>query len=201
MIISECSIQLFSKCAYSKKPEDKETGITEVGGQEMWDVIYTEYVDMSGAADTKECYLVKSIHNINCRLAFISEQIQLQIDCFNEFQQPFAESLKRLKEYGHRITFNGDGEDFKRQLQRVELREAKKIAERDGHMKELNQLRKEGMKSDNIKEDDRKSFIRLLNAISKHQGYGIDKEKTMADEFALMVKSHKEHYEALTENT
>lgn len=183
-------------CAYEKKDD----AIEMAGGQEAWDMIYTEYVDLSGAADTKECSLLRSIHNINCRLAFIDEMLNLQIKCFNEFQQPFAEGLKRLKEYGHRITFNGNAEDFRKQLARVELREAKRIAERDGFVKELNQLRKEGMKTENIKEDDRKNFIRLLNTISKHQGYGIDKINTMMDEFALMVKSHKEHCEALTEN-
>lgn len=193
MIISECSIKVFMDCLYNKN-------IEAAGGEESWGLLYTTYVDMSGAADTKECSLRRSIHNINCRLTFISEMIQLQILCFNNFSQPFAEGLKRLKEYGHRITFNGDAEDFRKQLKRIELREAKKIAERDNLNKNLSQLLKEGMKVENIQADDRSNFIRLLNAIAKHQGYGINKTETMMDEFALMVKAHKEHYEALTEN-
>ena len=199
MNIDKCSVALFMRCAYSKEIEIKEAAIIEVGGEECWNLLYTTYVDLSGAADSKEHNLMRALFNIECRLQFINEMLDLQVKCFNEFGQPFLPATLALKPYGHKIAFNGNAEDFKAQLQRVEMREAKKIAEKDSIIKELNQLRKEGMKASNITTDDRVSFIRLLNSISKHQGYGIDKEKTMADEFALMVKSHKEHFEALTE--
>lgn len=192
MTISECSVRQFMDCLFNGKYE-------VVNGRDNWSLIYTDYVDMSGAADNKECTLKRAILNIDLRLSFIDSMIILNVKSLNAFGLPWPGSINDVQQYGHRIQWNGDAENFISQLKRIELREIKRISQRNGFIKELEQLAKEGMKAENIKEDDRKNFIKLLNGIGKHQGYGIDKDKTMMDEFALMVKSRKDEYEALNE--
>src|ERR1700749_359678 len=190
MTISECSIKVFMECLCNKKYDG-------VGGFDNWNSIYTEYIDLSGSADTKECSLKRTILDIELRLSFINSVIEVNIRSLNAFNLPFPGTIEDIKNYGHHIAWNGDKEDFVKQLKKIERRESKRIAEREGLIKELNQLVKEGMKATNVKENDRKNFLVLLNGIGKHQGYGIDKDKTMMDEFSLMVKSRKDEYEAL----
>lgn len=234
MTASECNIKNFMLCLYEGK-------IELVGGKDDWEIIYTTYIDLSGAADTKEVTLQRQIHNIDVRLAAISSLISFQISWYSftlsikyESENELYELNKKLnaldkhsndfekcksdieisivdreliisklpsaaifafddfKKYGHRLSWSGDWDNFQQQLKIVETKEKKRIAEKDGLLKEYTKLKTQGMKVSNIDKEDRKVFLRLLNATSQYIGYHIDKEKTMIDEFALMVKDRND---------
>lgn len=189
MKASECSIKIFMLCLCEGKLE-------LVGGEENWDALYTEYIDLSGAADTKECTLLRNIHNIKCRLWMISSLIAHQISWHSQFSVPFPHAFKDFKGYGHRLVWNDDWPDFEKQLQRVETKEKKKVAELDILQKEYEKLKAHGLKAKDVKANDKKDFIKLIHAIEENRGFALSRTETMIDEFAIMVKTQKDAAEA-----
>lgn len=182
---STCSIKIFMLCLFEGKHN-------LVGGSNAWDLLYTDYIDLSGAADTKECTLLRNIHNKHSRIFFINYLIQLQLDWHREFGVPFPEAFKDFKRFGHRLIWNDDWEFFEKQLKRIEAKEKKNVAELDGLKKELERLRKHGMKAADVKPSDRRDFIKLIQAVEESRGFALNKEETTVEEFAIMVKSRKD---------
>lgn len=168
-----------------------EKDFSKAGSEEAWNSIYTEYVDLSGAANTREVTIQREIFNIECRLNYVHTAIGLHIKCYNEFGKPLPQATLGLKSLGHQISWNGDWNNFELQLKMIEAREKKKIAERDKFLKELKELQK-----GNLKPATRTDFLRLVITIEKHLGFAIDRGKRNAEDFALMVKDYHELAEA-----
>lgn len=165
-------------------------------GVENFDAIWTEYIDLSGIAQTRDKDLLVAIHNIEVRLLVIPEMISFQLKFMAENKMPYVDGFWFFKKYGHRLTWNEDDPDnFFKQLEFVDIKERKFIAERDDLKKQQSLLKKNGVVVDG---NGRKEFIKLLNAIGKYRRNDIDRDKVDVETYALMIK---DYFETSTEKT
>lgn len=179
---SQCSIKVFMDCLF----ENDFRGL-DGGGKDELDVIHTEYVDLSGIGETREYELMISIHNTEERLTFITTQLEIQQRFFKNFDIPFVNAFDDFRKYGHRLTWDDNNpEAFLKQLDMIEIREKKFVAEYDKHVKELKTLKSDGVKIDG---NGRRDFIRQMNNLRRF-GYQVDKDKTDIEELALMIRDH-----------
>lgn len=163
-----------------------------VGGIENWELVFTEYVDLSGIGETAQYELLTNIHNTQLRISKVAGLIELEKDFFTAFNEPFMQAFDDFKKLGHRLVWDaGNPKQFIDQLQAVETREKKYKAELDMHMKELESLKTDGVKVDT---NSRASFVKTLNRLGKH-GYKIDKDKTDMEELSLMIREYDEEIE------
>jgi hypothetical protein len=189
LTIDTCTLRNFMECLFHGRTE-------LVGGEEAWDKIYTEFIDLSGAANTRECTISRQIHNVQIRIAWFKAMLDLQYRFLEQFEIPFVTAFDDFKRKSHKLKWNGDIEEFKQQLFRVDVKERKNIAELDRLFKEMSDLKKDGMTTKNITDNSRKEFVTLINVISKDNGYRINKDEVTVEEFALMIKSYSEAKEA-----
>jgi hypothetical protein len=163
-----------------------------IGGQSNLDVLYTEYIDLSGLGETHQKTLLINIHNLEVRLTVMPALIDLQKKSFAATNAPYEPAFELFKKYGHRLRWDADEPmAFIKQLERVEIREKKCIAELDSFMKELGTLKKEGPK---VNANGRQDFIKQLNRVGK-PGF-IDREKTDMESYSLMIADYYEELDA-----
>lgn len=184
----EISIRQFMQCMHEGK-------FDVVGGYDNWDQLYTKYVDASGAADTKECLLMRNINNVHAKIVFVQEIIGINHKFLDIFSIPFLPSLLDLKKTGHRLKWNNDVDDFKKQLNRVEVEERSNVAEMDLLVSDLEKLKKEGLKASKIEKNDRKDFVRQITIIAKHNNRAIDRDKIDMEEYCIMIKDYSDYVE------
>lgn len=190
-----------------------------------WDNLFISYIDLSGMAQSRQKDLMTAIHNIETRLSCIDSFISVQKQCLNIAGVPLQKYVSQrtiidelgecgpaggllsietkevspfddIKRYGHRLIWNPkDPQGFIMQLDRIESKEKRRVAELNKLHKELSDL----SKSKTVKEDKdaRQEFIRMLNTLSKEQGYAIDRETTDMETFCLMIKQNQEDSEAM----
>lgn len=177
----DCSIKIFMECLFHGRRELLNGG--------NFEEIFTEYVDLSGIGETQEYNLMNGIHNIQTRMVFIESMIEFHKRFLKEFNMPYVDGFKDLRKYGHRLTWDPEHPQiFVQQLQMMEIKEKKNQAELDKMIKELNALKKDGVKPD---KNGRVNFVRQLNNLGK-AGYDINRETTDMEALALMIKDHGE---------
>lgn len=160
-----------------------------VGGEENWELVFTEHIDLSGIGETTQYELLSNIHNTQLRVSKAAGLIELQKTFFVAFDQPFMPAFDDFKKLGHRLVWDPENPtQFIDQLEAVENREKRFKAELDSYIKELEQLKTEGVKVDS---NSRVAFVKRLNRLGKH-GYKIDKDKTDMEELSLMIKEYDE---------
>lgn len=175
----ECSVRQFMKALF----EDDRSEF------ENFELIWAEYVDLSGLCETREKDLMAAIHNIDIRQKVIPGMSKFEMSYLEEFGKPYLDAFWIFKKFGHRLKWNDDKEDFLRQLEFMRLKELTHESVRDKLEKELADLRKVGIKIDG---NGRKEFIKLLNDIGKQRRNDVDRDKTDVETFALMVKDFLE---------
>ncbi len=179
---NQCSVKIFMACLF----ENDKSGLE--GGD--FETIFTEYIDLSGIGETREFDLLTGIHNIQARMTFIETMLEVQKRFFKEFEMPFVNAFDDFRPFGHRLSWDPEKPElFIEQLKRIETIEKKSQAELDAKFKELNSLKKNGMKSTDV--NGRVDFVRQLNNLNK-AGYKIDREKTDMEELALMIRDYNE---------
>lgn len=176
--IAECTIRMGMRCMFNQD-------YTEVGGKDTWENIYTEFMDISTLAQNRVTELEIAIHNTKIRLIGMESHINLQRKAIETFGFPFGPGGSWFRKYGHRLTWNGNKENFLQQVKMVEIKEKRFVAELDKLEKELNDLQTNGVKENN---NTRGIFMQLLSDVQRHQRYHLDKDKIMMDEFAYMIK-------------
>jgi len=177
----ECSVRIFMKCLFNQDYE-------ALGGGDF-EKIHTEYVDLSNIGQTKEFDLMNAIHNLQTRIMTVPILVQVQFGFFKNFEMPFVNAFDEFKKYGHRITWDPERPElFIGQMERVAIKEKKFTAELDTRLKELTDLKKNGVKVDS---NSRHSFVKMLNTLGK-EGYQIDKDKTDMEEMSLMIREYDE---------
>lgn len=161
-----------------------------VGGIDNWDAVYTEYIDLSGIGETQEFNLLTNIHNVQHRITQVQGYLDIQKKFFATFNEPFEPALKDLRKFGHRLTWDiGNPKQFIQQLEMCEVKEKTYVAQLDSYMKELTDLKKEGVKK--ITTNGRVDFVKQMNRLGK-DGYKIDKDKTDMEEYSLMIREYNE---------
>jgi hypothetical protein len=174
---SECSLRVFMKCLF----EDDQSDV------DNFELIWSEYVDLSGLCENREKEILVSIHNIKVRQSVIPALIKFQLDYIERFKEPYLEAFWIFKKYGHQVIWNSDAEELARQLERVRLKELQYESQLDMIERELQDLKKEGVKIDG---NGRKEFIRLLNDVGKYRRNDIDRDRTDVETFAIMVRDY-----------
>lgn len=174
---SECSITKFMAYSFDGKDEDIE-------GPEL---IWAEFIDLSGLCENREKDIMVVMHNICVRKFVIPGLIQFQLAHLEKFEKPYIDGFWLFKKYGHRLEWKEDLQEFVMQMDRIRLAELQYDSQLESLEKDLQSLKKDGVK---ITGNGRTEFIRLLNDVGKYRRNDIDREKTDIETFALMVKDY-----------
>lgn len=178
MTLADITVRRFKECL---------KGNTE--GIDNWEQLFTQYVDLSGIGETEEYTLMVAIHNLGVRVAGVNAFIQLQINWYNNFDEPFELAFEDMKKYHIKISYDPSQPGrFLQRLKQIEADEKRNIAEMDSLIKDLEELRKNGVKPGKSSSE---TFIRTLNALNK-EGYRIDNDKTDMEELSLMIRQRNE---------
>lgn len=188
MQAKDCSVRNFMKSYFDRD-------FTTISEPDIKD-IYTEYVDIAGLFETEEFARVCHVHYLNNRINSVRLSIKLQTDFLEGFGTPYIPELKFFNKFGHKLMWHEDKKRFLDDLKKIELKENKYISTLESKMKELIELRKSKSNNEQPKELSRNAFIRTLNSLGK-MGYKIDKDDTMMDEVALMIKQQSEEAEQI----
>ena len=188
---SECSIRMFMSCAFGKdlksliisgEPAEEELNAA-------WLNIYTEFVDLSGLAQTQEFEIMKTIFYLDSRVKRIKLLIFIQNESIEKLGQPCIGAFAKLDMYGHRLMWDKDHPDleaFKQRILSIESTEKRYEIELNGKIKELMNLKKKQQNQELPEMQKRKEFIRSLNNLER-AGFRIDRDKTTVEDLALMI--------------
>jgi hypothetical protein len=163
--------------------------------KEDFDICYAEYIDATGLFATEEFDLVAGIHYLTNKVNSIRIWVSLQRQYILIFQEPYLEHLDFLTRYGYNIKWNGDVEDFEKQLNNILLRDSKSKVDLESKQKKLNDLRDKKDKPLTPKQT-REQFIRMMNSLGKI-GFTISKKETTVEELALMLTQQFEEQDKL----
>lgn len=185
MMLHEINITRFMRALFHK----------EYDGIDNWDDLWLQFIDNSGMGETRQAGLLTALHKIEVRLHFITAYVDYQFKFIGLTGLPATHVFNDLHKYGHRLIWSGDIEQFSIQLRRIDAKERRNKAEHDKLQKEYDTLQKTGK----VKDDDRSrnDFVRMVNAISKHAGYRINKDDTDMEEFSLMIRSYNDEMKAI----
>lgn len=198
----DCTIKVFIKCRFDKD----YSGLIVSGNPSQeelfnaFDNINSQFLDLSGT-EIAEIELLKSIHELNCRIESAKAFFTLQhiwLYHFDEPPAPAVTAMIELGKYGYKLEWNGDKDLFKSQLAKYEAKEKKNIVRLDGLQKQLDNFHKaeeEAETNPAVKKTIRNSrteFIRLITELQKF-GYTINREVTTMEELAIMYKEYHDY--------
>lgn len=187
MKFEECTIQQFINAKF--------LGIDSLITKEEIESIWEAYIDKTKQYEVEEFEMVSYIHYLNGRINYIKMSVDLQKRFIDNFDLPYLEAIKSFqKKYGYFLKYNGDNEDFKRQLDNIEKKEGKYIVELEEKIKALLEFRKSKRSKDNPVKVTKESFLMTVIILSKI-GYSIDKNSTTMEELALMIENQNEQNE------
>ena len=186
---AECSIRIFMACKFDNNLEKlilestaddfKKTELTEA-----WDKILAEYIDLSGDSPV-EVEMMKGVVYLQARNKSIELAIWMQHESITKLGHPMFEGFQLFKKKGYKLIWNSDKDYFIQQLDSIKAREARFHAELDKKRKDLSDFR-DKQKQGPEQEASRATFISMLNELQRF-GYPIDKDKTTAEDLAVMI--------------
>jgi len=193
---SDCVIDRFMKCAFQGKYRclviSGEASNDQL--QNAFEIIYAEYVDLSGLYITREFEISGYIDSLDKRISTVKRFVSLQRAFLHEFDVPFLPGFGLVKKYGHRLywDFNHPDKDaFLKKLVQIEASESRYQAELNKKVNELVELRKKKINKEFSLLESRKQFIMSMNRLQQ-QKFVIDKDRTTMEELGLMVKDHRD---------
>lgn len=167
-------------------------GDRSVMNDDVYNEVYSEYVDTAQLYEEEEFNMITRIHYLNNRINTISIGIRLQRQFIEEFDIPCLSGFEVFKKNGHMLYWTGDKEKFMETLRRIEVKDKKYISEVENNIKTLTEFRKKkGLKDEQPVKIRRESFIKTINSLGKI-GYKIDKLVNTPEDLALMIKQQKE---------
>jgi hypothetical protein len=163
-----------------------------VMSNEEFEIVYTEWTDVTGAYNTNEFNKVVYINRLKHRLNQTRVGVKAQKDFINEFGIPYLPEISFFEKFGYKLKWEGDLESFNLQLDRIETGEFKYESQLEGKLKELEDLReKEKKKKESSfqqpKQTSRERWVKTINTLGKI-GYQIRKDETTVEELAYMIK-------------
>lgn len=152
-----------------------------------WEIVYIEFIDLSGLAATDEYDLLVAINNIIIRIETVPTYIEVQRQCIKHFNLYHPVATEKLKKFGYPMPNEvSKAEAFlssvlsKEKRWRQDLRQANAKLEKLKHP-EGNDAKKAS-----------RSWGKTKNEMSKRQGYRIDSKLTLVKEYALMILAAQE---------
>lgn len=193
---ADCNVDKFMKCAFQERYRCLLLSGDASDDQlrTVFEIIYAEYVDLSGLYVTREFELSGYIDSLEKRLATIKRFVNLQRTFLHEFDVPFLPGFALVKKYGHRLYWdfnNPDKEAFLKKLEQIQASESRYQAELNKKVNELVEMRKKKISKTFTLLESRKQFIMSMNRLQQNK-YVIDKEKTSMEEMALMIKDFRD---------
>lgn len=196
----DCSIKKFMDCLFSQRYKVLviEGEFTEQEQKDAFEIIYAEYVDLSGMYVTREFELYAYITSLDNRINTMDRFLELQKQFIGQFGVPFIPGLGIIKKYGHSLHWvvgETDLDWFLKKLESIGLRERRYTQERDKKVKELLDLRKKRIKKEHNVLQTRKEFISMLNRLQQNR-FMIDKNETTVEDLAVMIKDNRDDVES-----
>jgi len=154
--------------------------------KEDFDIVYAEYIDVSGLYLSKEFELVAYIAYLKNRIFILKTLIATQRMCIDTFHKPYIEGIELFSTFGYKVEWDGDEKKFLAKMDKMSsvLRsKSTELRHKEFEYEQLKAAKKE--KAPEIQS--RHEFIRMLNSFSKY-GFSVDKNKTTVEELALMIK-------------
>ncbi|MCW3108481.1 MAG: hypothetical protein JWQ09_2987 [Segetibacter sp.] len=191
-----CTIAAYMSCMFDNdfKSLILEGDPTEDEIQEAWENINLEYLELSSGGNTAEVTAIKEVEEIKIKLETFEIYLLLQHRSMSLLGYPFFRGIKVL---GDRVDFplkwNGEREDFIKQLKKVEVRSKSlklKLQIAESRLEAIRQVSKDKEKnksSDSRKSKLREGFITILVTLPT-SGYVIDRNKTTMEDLAVMIK-------------
>lgn len=196
---ADCNIKQFIRCAFEGKYKvlliDGEATDAEL--QSAFEMIYAQYIDLSGMYQTREFELSAYINFVDNRIRTIERFIELQRLFLREFNMPFLPAFGLFKKYGHHLVWNPEYPDtdlFKKKLGQIEMKEKKYHSILNTKIKDLVEFKKKQIAGEHSLLESRKQFITTLNRLQQAK-FVIDKNETSVEELALMIRDHKDQIE------
>lgn len=188
MTLSDISIRRFDNALHKK----------DYNGIDNWQELWLSYLDQSGIGETREKSLITAQYILQSRLLFIYGIPDEDIPGYLKFQEMFFIAMDQpctgvfsdLHKYGHRLTWDASNPShFLQQLKKIDAKERRNKAELDKIVKELSDYRK-GQPIVKENEDSRRDFTRRYYAVSKEFAPGLDRDKTMMDDYCILLKDY-----------
>jgi hypothetical protein len=153
-----------------------------------FEIVYSEYIDLSGLYNSKEFELCTYINYLKNRIFVLKTVIATQEMYLDAFNEPYIDGFFIFDSFGYSVKWNNDVDDFQKQLKKIESHERQKSGELRRKEFEFQQLKDARKNYKKPLIQTRHDFIKMLNAFNK-SGYKIDREKTTVEELALMIKT------------
>ena len=154
--------------------------------KEDFDIVYSEYIDLTGLYNSKEFELFAYINYLKNRIYTAKTLVWAQLIFLEQFKVPYIDGFEVFERIGHKVSWNDDEKKFIAQMNRISSMTRAKELELRRKEFEFMQLRN-AKKEDKPEIQSRHDFIRMLNSFNK-EGYRIDRKKTTVEELALMIK-------------
>lgn len=156
---------------------------------EMWQQIYEEYLDMTGAhRNNYALTLTAEINELFFRHVSIVEGVNILR------KHRFDDLVAMMHKSGYRFPFNPlDPAKYQQDLDRVINRAKTLLVDIENKQAQLKALRK----GDDGEKISRLYFDKLLAMLSKFQGYRIDKEVTTVSEYVSILNLYIQHCDQL----
>lgn len=183
---SECTINQYIKCLFDKN----YSALGEGTEQELLDAfqnIETEYIDLSGQFESGEYEIIRNIMTISSRIEMVNILMYIHDTCLTEFGRPFLPAITDLKKFGYELIWNNDIEDFRKQLEGIQISEQRYLIQLEDYKTKLKKPEENIIKT----ERNRPEFIRMLINLQK-QGYKIDRDVTTIEDLAIIVSELRE---------
>lgn len=160
--------------------------------KEDFDIVYSEYIDISGLYSSKEFEIFAYINYLKNRIFLSKTLVAVQLMCLEAFNAPYEDGFDLFEKVGHKVSWNGDEKKFIAQMNKISSLTRTKELELRRKEFEFIQL-KEAKQQDKPEVQSRHEFIKMLNSLNK-QGYNIDRDKTTVEDLALIIKQLQEEY-------
>jgi hypothetical protein len=148
---------------------------------EIWEGIFLEYLELTGDAQFRYMIeLTEKIESLRLKITAVESSLLL---LENYKSKPIIEALLEM---GYKVEDMKGWDDYFESLRTIQKRLGNSMMELRIKQKEFENLKKNYGKSKN----DGNFFTKVLNRLSKHQGYRVAPLTTTVAEFALMLNDY-----------
>jgi len=189
---ADCTVKQFMDCLFAQRYKvlilEGEPSEEEL--RNAHELIYAQYVDLSGLFVTREFELSAYIQSLENRLNTVIRFIELQRAYIAEFGRPFTPAFHIVKKYGHSLYWNHDSPDlplFLAKMDKMPAKEARYKVELDAKKKELFDMQRKKVKGEYNPLESRGQFVTMLNRLQQAK-FVIEKPNTSVEELAYMIK-------------
>lgn len=185
---ADCTVAQFMACKFENKYDvlaiSGEPSLEQLS--EAWEKIHVEFIDLSETL-IPEVSLLKQIKVLECDIEMINCIVFVLEESVTRLGYPLEKAVNMIAQNGHHPKWNNDVDDYLKQCKKIRSKESKNISLLAIKNKELEDYRKAEAAKKTIN-NSRSEFIRVMNDLRRF-GYPIDKDKTTAEELAIMIKT------------